>query len=132
MFIKFFFGSWCSYFCLVLLTYFFKLYEIFPAVGFLGYALVIGLLLVALYESEKRWHYMVVGGSLVMFGAIASLDIILSKQELAELWFLWGWFPLTGDHVEGYVQIIIILLNIFTGSLAANCLFYALNKKNFD
>jgi len=131
MFIKFFIGSWASYFLLAIITYTLKLYEYFPGTGFIGYGLVIGLLLVALNEAAKKSHYLLVGASLVLFGAIASFDIVVSKQELAELWILWGWFPLSGQHVEGYMQIIIILLNIFTGSLAANCLFYGLNKKNF-
>ncbi len=131
MFVKYFIGSWACYFLLAVLTYSLKLYEYFPGTGFIGYGLVIALLLAALNAAGKKSHYLLVGASLVVFGAVASFDIVLSKQELAELWVLWGWFPLTGQHVEGYMQIIIILLNIFTGSLAANCLFYGLNKKNF-
>lgn len=132
MFLRFFASSWLAYLVLALLTSIFSIYEYFPGTGFIGYAAIIYLLLAALNEASKKSHYLAVGGSLVLFGAIASFDIVLSKQELAELWVLWGWFPLTGQHVEGYMQIIIILLNIFTGSLAANCLFYGLNKKNFD
>ena len=132
MFLRYFLGSWLSYFILVLLTYAFAIYEYFPGAGFIGYGIVIYLLLSALNQASRKSHYLLVGGSLVLFGAIASFDIVLSKQELAELWVLWDWFPLTGQLVEGYMQIIIILLNIFTGSLAANCLFYGLNKKNFE
>lgn len=131
-FYRYFFGSWVSYFVLVALTYKFNLYQHFPGVGFLGYGFVIALLLAALSASLTKVHYLVVGTSLVLFGAIASFDIVVSKQEIAELWVLWGWFPLTSQHVDGYMQIIIILLNIFTGSLAANCLFYGLNKRNFE
>jgi len=132
MFRRYFISSWASYAVLATLTYVFKLYEYFPGTGFLGYGLVITLLLFALYESTRSFHYLLVGASLVLFGAIASLDIILSEHELAAIWFLWDWFPLSGEHVKAYVQIMIILLNIFTGSLAANCLFHGLNKKNFD
>ncbi len=132
MFLRYFVGSWLSYVILVSLTYAFAIYEYFPGAGFIGYGIIIYLLLAALSHAAQKNHYLLVGGSLVLFGAIASFDIVLSKQELAELWVLWGWFPLTGQHVEGYMQIIIILLNIFTGSLAANCLFYGLNKKNFN
>jgi len=132
MFIRYFLGSWGAYVFMATLTYLFKLYEIFPGMGFIGYGIVIGLLLAALNHAARRGDYLLVSASLILFGAIASFDIVVSKQELAELWVLWGWFPLTGQHVEGYVQIIIILLNIFTGSLAANCLFYGLNKKNFE
>lgn len=131
MFVKFFVGSWATYFVLVLLSYGLKLYEFFPGAGIIGYGIVIGLLLAALNEAEKKWHYLSVGASLVTYGAIASFDIVLSKQELAELWVLYDWFPLTMQHVDGYMNVIIILLNIFTGSLAANCLFHGLNKKNF-
>lgn len=131
MFRRLFIGSWLAYALLAILNYTFKIYEYFPGSGFISYGLIISFLLAALNEATKQRHYLLIGASLVLFGAIASFDIVLSKQELAELWVLWGWFPLTGQHVEGYMQIIIILLNIFTGSLAANCLFYGLNKKNF-
>ncbi|MFL0805429.1 MAG: hypothetical protein K6L81_17080 [Agarilytica sp.] len=132
MFNRYFLGSWGTYFFLLLLSFSLKLYEIFPGTGIIGYSVVIGFLLAALNEAIKKWHYLVVGASLVLFGAIASFDIVLSKQELAELWVLYGWFPLTMQHVDGYMQVIIILLNIFTGSLAANCLFHGLNKRNFS
>lgn len=131
MFKLLFLGSWAAYAVLAVVTYSLKLYEYFPGTGFIGYGIIISLLLAALNEATRQSHYLLIGASLVLFGAIASFDIVLSKQELAELWILWGWFPLTGQHVEGYMQIVIILLNIFTGSLAANCLFYGLNKKNF-
>lgn len=132
MFKRYFWGSWLCYFLLAFISYLFKIYEFFPGTGIIGYSVVIGLVLMALNEAAMKWHYLVVGASLVIFGAIASFDIVLSKQELAELWVLYGWFPLTMQHVEGYMQVIIILLNIFTGSLAANCLFHGLNKRNFD
>ncbi|MFL0810461.1 MAG: hypothetical protein K6L76_08610 [Agarilytica sp.] len=131
MFNRYLLGSWASYFVLVVLSYSLKVYEYFPGSGIIGYGVVIGLLLVALNEAALKWHYLVVGASLVTYGAIASFDIVLSKQELAELWVLYDWFPLTMQHVDGYMNVIIILLNIFTGSLAANCLFHGLNKNNF-
>ena len=127
-----FLSSWLIFFLLAIISYFFSPYESFPMYGVFGYSMVIGLLLVALNFSERRLHYLLMSFSLILAGAFASFDIILSKDELANAWFLWELFPLTDDHVDGYVQVLIILLNIFTGSLAANSLFYALNKKNFE
>lgn len=125
-------GALVTYGILVLITYLFSPYKYFPGYGFIGYGLVIGLLLVALNYAGQRSHYLCHSLSLIVFGAIASLDMILSKQELAEIWVLWDWFPLTMDHINGYMQTLIILLNIFTGSVAANSLFYGLNRRNFE
>jgi hypothetical protein len=129
---KYFIGSWLSYFLLLLVVRSFKLYEWFPGIAFLGYAVVIILQLVALNFSKKRLDYILLSVSLIIIGAIASLDMILHKQQMAELWVLWGWFPLTPSHIDGYMQALIILLNIFTGSIAAQSLFYGLNRRSFE
>ena len=84
-----------------------------------------------MHYTVKRYDYMLLGISLIIIGAIASLDIIINKQQFVDLWMQWQWLPLTPDHVDGYVQILLILLNIFTGSIAAQCLFYSSNKKHF-
>ena len=128
----FFLGSWLFYFFLLPLVSVFKLYEWFPGIAFLGYGMIITLQLTALNFSKRRYDYILLSVSLIFIGAIASLDMILNKQEMAELWVLWDWFPLTPAHIEGYMQAMIILLNIFTGSLAAQCLFYGLNKRSFE
>ena len=125
-------GSWLLYFVLFFVVSQFKLYEWFPGIAFIGYAAVIILQLTALNFSKKRYDYILLSFSLIAMGAIASLDMILHKQQMAELWVLWGWFPLTPDHIDGYMQTLIVLLNIFTGSVAAQCLFYGLNKRSFD
>jgi hypothetical protein len=129
---RYFIGGWASYFILLLVVRSFKLYEWFPGIAFIGYAVVIGLQLAALNFSNKRLDYILLSISLIVIGAIASLDMILHKQQMAELWVLWGWFPLTPDHIDGYMQTLIILLNIFTGSIAAQSLFYGLNRRSFE
>ena len=126
-----FLGSWLSYFLLLFIVRSFKLYEWFPGIAFLGYGLVIVLQLVAINFAQRRYNYIILSISLIVIGAIASLDMILHKQQMAELWVLWDWFPLTPAHIDGYMQAMIILLNIFTGSVAAQCLFYGLNRRSF-
>ena len=58
-------------------------YHYFPAYGFIGYAITIALLLVALAQSEQRWHYVLVSFTLIK---LAGFDIVLSRQEIAERW----------------------------------------------
>ncbi|MGH1486038.1 MAG: hypothetical protein ACRBCI_07435 [Cellvibrionaceae bacterium] len=128
----FFLGSWLSYILLLIIVRSFKLYEWFPGIAFIGYAIVIVLQLAALNFTQRRCDYILLSVSLIVIGAIASLDMILHKQQMAELWVLWGWFPLTPSHIEGYMQTLIILLNIFTGSVAAQSLFYGLNRRSFE
>ena len=128
----FFLGSWVFYLTLLPTVKLFKLYEWFPGMAFIGYSIIIALQLVALNYSHKRYDYIFLSISLILIGAIASLDMVLNKQQMAELWVLWGWFPLTPSHIDGYMQTLIILLNIFTGSLAAQCLFYGLNRRSFE
>lgn len=120
--------SWLLYGLLTTLASWFRLYEFFPGYGFIGYGLVIIVQLLSLNAAVKRIDYTLVGLSLIVIGAIASMDMILNKQNLAELWILWDWFPLTPAHIDGYVQILLILLNIFTGSIAGQCLFYSATK----
>ena len=128
---NFFLGSWITYFVLLMVVRHFELYKWFPGIAFLGYGVVIGLQLLAINYSEKRYDYILLSFSLIIIGAIASLDIILHKQQMAELWRIWGWFPLSHEHIDGYMQTLIVLLNIFTGSVAAQCLFYGLNRREF-
>ena len=127
----FFLGSWLAYFVLLPTVSYFKLYEWFPGTAFFAYGFIIALQLTAINFSEKRYDYILLSASLILIGAIASLDMVLNRQQMAEIWVLWGWFPLTPAHIEGYMQVLIILLNIFTGSVAAQCLFYGLNRRSF-
>ena len=131
MFLHYYCASWIIFGFLAVLSYFFKAYEIFPGFGLIAYTSIIGLLLAALNEANKKPHYLLVSFGLILYGAIASIDIVLSRNEMIALWMTYDWFPADQTHVDGYIQVVIVLLNIFTGSLAANCLFYGLNDKNF-
>lgn len=124
-------ASWLCYSVMMLIVLRFNLYEIFPGIAFLGYASVVALQLAAINFSFKRYHYFVVSFSLIVIGAIASLDMIIHKQFMAELWAQQNVIPIQPEHIDGYVQILIILLNIFTGSIAAQSLFYSLNRRDF-
>ncbi len=121
-------SCWLFYFLLFPVVTLFKIYEWFPGIGFFAYGFMILLQLFALAATKMRFEYILLSVSLIITGAIASLDMVLHKQQMAELWVLWDWFPLTPSHIEGYLQILIILLNIFTGSLAAQCLFFGINS----
>lgn len=124
-------------FCLLLvMSLWLELYEKIPAFGFAGYGIVIINVLWALSHAWKPWHYIVASLFLVLFGTLGSLDIILSKDEMLDnlLVMHQGWVGHTGLRVEtldDYVEVLIILLNVFTSALAGNALFYGLNRRNF-
>lgn len=126
-----FFGSWVSFAFFALLTYGFRLYLYVPFLGLLGYATMILLLLMALGEAKARLHYLMVSSSLMLFGAIASFDLIASKAELTTLWMNWLGEEISQEQSSGLVQALLTLLSIFCGSLASATLFYGLNKRNF-
>ncbi|MEM0967587.1 MAG: hypothetical protein AAGJ81_15675 [Verrucomicrobiota bacterium] len=130
-FVYFFLGSWGSFAFFAILAYGFGLYRVAPFLGLIGYTTMIFLLLAALYQSYKNVHYILVSGSLMLFGAIASFDLISSKDELTNLWRSWLGGDLSEATADGIVQSLTILLSIFCGSLASATLFYGLNKKNF-
>lgn len=130
-FLRYFLGSWSSFIFFAILVYGFKLYVRAPFLGVLGYATMIVFLLLALSESKKRRHYLLVSVSLMLFGAMASFDLVSSKEELTYLWRNWLHDDITPQKVDGFVQSLLILISIFTGSLASGCLFYGLNKRNF-
>jgi hypothetical protein len=130
-FFCFFLGSWASFIGFAILVYGFHLYIYAPFLGLVGYALMILLLLLALSESSKRRHYLLVSGSLMLFGALASFDLISSKEELTTIWTDWLGKEISDQTASGFVQSLSILIGIFTGSLASANLFYGLNKRNF-
>lgn len=130
-FFRFFLASWASFGGFALLVYGFQLYATVPFLGVLGYATMIIFLLVALSTAEKRRHYLFVSSSLMIFGAIASFDLMSSKSELTELWQDWLGTAITEETASGFSQSLLILISIFTGSLASATLFYGLNKRNF-
>jgi len=127
----FFIGSWIVYFFLLPLVSALKIYEIFPAIGFIGYGLMILLNLIAISECQKRYDYILVSISLIAIGAVASTDMIINKSTMISIW-VEQWPSLTTELASDYVQILIILLNIFTGSIAAQGLFHGLNKRAFN
>ena len=76
-------------------------------------------------------------GTLILFGAVVSLDIVISKEAIiADLVALEieALQQVLADTamVDNYVNILVILLNIFTSSVAGNALFYGLNSRNFQ
>ena len=114
----------------------FQPYQYFPAYGFIGYALSITLLLLALTQSEHRWHYIAVSMTLIIFGAIAGFDIAYSSDEIVQSLESHHFISLlptkiSAKMLDDYINILVLILNIFTGSLAANSLFYGLNKRHF-
>lgn len=127
-----FLSAWLFYFILLPLVSIYKFYEVFPAVAFIGYTIIIALNLMAIAYSNKRLHFILLSFSLMIIGAIASLDMILHKEQMAEFWKFWNaWgIELTEQSVTTYVQVLIILLNIFTGSIAAQCLFNGLMRND--
>ena len=126
----FFIGSWIIYLLLLPIVNAFKIYEHIPAIALIGYGTMIILNLLSINECAKRYDYILLSISLIAIGAIASIDMIINKQEMISIW-VEQWPTLTSELAEDYMQILIILLNIFTGSLASQCLFQGLNKRVF-
>ncbi len=65
------------------------------------------------------------------------MDIVVSKEAIiADLAALEveGLRTVISDPVmvDNYVNILVVLLNIFTSSVAGNALFYGLNSRNFQ
>lgn len=128
---RWFIASWSSFALFAILVYAFRLYAHAPFLGPLGYATMIGLLLAALANSDRRTHYLLVSGSLMAFGAMASFDLVSSKDELIALWRDWLGKDITEQQANGFAQSLSILISIFCGSLASASLFFGLNRRNF-
>ncbi len=128
----------CVLFLLLLVaSYQLHVYEVFPAYGFIGYSLVIFTILVALKSALLPWHFIAVSVLLILFGTTASFDIVLSKAEMVKNLqhseFVVIQKLLSSQKVlDDYVDVLLILLNVFTSALAGNSLFYGLNRRNFD
>ena len=136
-FISVWLGSIFLYVFLTFVSLTFEIYRIFPAYGVLGYTSVIMLLLYAISLAELRRHYIVAGLTLVFAGVLASIDIILSRtiivEELRQIEAGWAQQIFEDDDtVNNLVNVLIILLNIFTSSLSADVLFHGLNRNNFE
>ena len=130
-------GSILLYIFLTTISFTFQIYRIFPAYGLFGYTVVILVLLYSISLAEDRWHYILSGLTLVFAGVLASVDIILSRgiivEELRQIETEWARQLFESDDtVNNLVNVLIILLNIFTSSLSADVLFHGLNKRNFQ
>ncbi|WP_299734863.1 hypothetical protein [uncultured Endozoicomonas sp.] len=114
----------------------FEIYQRFPAIGFIGYPVLLLLLLTALSKAQEKWHYITIGATLIIFGAIASLDIVLSRESIIQALLemdsavVQELLP-NPERSESYVNVLVILLNVFTSSVAGNALFYGLNARSF-
>ncbi len=135
-FLCFWLGSVFLFFALGMFSLYFEIYRWFPAFGFIGYSVLLLLLLTTLSKASRRWHYIITSGTLILFGAVVSLDIVISKEAIIadlvalEIEALQQVLADTG-MVDNYVNILVILLNIFTSSVAGDALFYGLNSRNF-
>ena len=122
---------------LMMLSFNYQIYEIFPAYGFIGYSLTILMVMLALSKAKQPWHYILVSMSLILFGTAASLDIVLSKQEMMIMLIesdskLLRRLLEHHESLDDYVDVLLILLNVFTSAIAGNALFYGLNQRNFE
>ena len=111
-------------------SFVFHIYEVFYFFSFLAYGVLIFNLLSAIVYADQWFHYVLCSVLLIILGTFASIDVLSAKEELLESWIEVKWLGLTMDNIDSYIQILLILINIFTGSLAANTLFYGLCKKN--
>lgn len=135
-FLKYWLGSLGLYLSLTTISLMFDIVRSFPVYGIIGYTLVILLLLAALGNAELRWHYILSGLTLVIAGAVAGVDIVLSRDTIVEglkqIDSEWARAIFNDEQTfADLVNVLVILLNIFTGSLAAGTLFHGLNKRNF-
>lgn len=111
-------------------SFVFHIYEVFYFFSFLAYGVLIFNLLSAIVYADQWFHYVLCSVLLIILGTFASIDVLSVKEELLDSWIEVKWLGLTMDNIDSYIQILLILINIFTGSLAANTLFYGLCKKN--
>ena len=123
-----FIGVWLLFGGLFIAAFQFGVYQYFPAFSFIAYGVLITGLLWALVRAGTRLHFILCSMSLILLGTFATLDMLSAKQEILALWQQHQWIDLNADNVNDYIQVLIILLNVFTGSLAAGSLFHGLVK----
>lgn len=107
----------------------FDVHLIFPVFAFLAYGTLIGGLLWSVCLAKLRWHYLISSVSLVLLGTMASVDILLSKSEMLVVLNQQFEMLITKEHLDDAVQVLLVLVNIFTGSLAADVMFHGLRLK---
>ena len=97
-------------------SFVFHIYEVFYFFSFLAYGVLIFNLLSAIVYADQWFHYVLCSVLLIILGTFASIDVLSAKEELLESWIEVKWLGLTMDNIDSYIQILLILINIFTGS----------------
>ena len=109
-------------------AYLLDVYLIFPFFAFFAYSSLIGGLLWALTLAKKRRQFIVTAVGLIFLGTFASVDILLASDEAIENFMRLPNHNIPRDTLRSLTQVLLVLVNIFTGSLAANVLFQGLCK----
>ncbi|NOH78153.1 hypothetical protein F0231_00200 [Vibrio sp. RE86] len=123
------FVSTCGLFALFLFAAFqFDVYLVFPFFALFAYSSLIGGLLWALTLASKRGEFVVTAIGLIFLGTFASVDILLATDEAIEHLINLPYVHLSKETLHSLNQVLLVLINIFTGSLAANVLFHGLCK----
>ncbi|MGF1765061.1 hypothetical protein [Aliivibrio kagoshimensis] len=121
-----FVGVWILFFLLFIAAFELEVYRFLPFFSFIAYGVLIVGLLSALTNAHYKIHFIVSSVSLILLGTFASIDMLSAKEEVLALWQHNRWLYLDKNSIDDYTQVLIILVNIFTGSLAANTLFHGL------
>ena len=103
-------------------------YLVFPFFAFFAYSSLIAGLLWALTLAKKRRQFIVTAIGLIFLGTFASVDILLASDDAIEAFMRLPNHNISRDTLRSLTQVLLVLVNIFTGSLAANVLFQGLCK----
>jgi len=109
-------------------AYLFDVYLFFPFFALFAYSSLIGGLLWALTLAKKRSECITTALGLIFLGTFASVDILLASNEAIEMFMRLSNQHFSRDILHSLTQVLLVLVNIFTGSLAANVLFHGLCK----
>ncbi|CAM3729475.1 hypothetical protein [Vibrio aquimaris] len=109
-------------------AYLLDAYLVFPFFAFFAYSSLIAGLLWALTLAKKRRQFIVTAIGLIFLGTFASVDILLASDEAIEAFMRLPNHDISRDTLRNLTQVLLVLVNIFTGSLAANVLFQGLCK----
>ncbi|MBU2896922.1 hypothetical protein [Vibrio hepatarius] len=109
-------------------AYLFDVYLFFPFFALFAYSSLIGGLLWALTLAKKRSECIATALGLIFLGTFASVDILLASNEAIEMFMRWSNHHFSREILHSLTQVLLVLVNIFTGSLAANVLFHGLCK----
>ena len=109
-------------------AYLLDVYLVFPFFAFFAYSSLIAGLLWALTLAKKRSQFIVTAIGLIFLGTFASVDILLASDNAIEAFMRLPNHNISRDTLRSLTQVLLVLVNIFTGSLAANVLFQGLCK----